>query len=99
MPSVSTNGINGGEKPLVLVDDDPIVVALARAYLQRDGYRMSEASNRLGALELSRSEQPCLLVLDLMLFDLDCLKVCRRLQVESMAPVIKLTVRSEEADR
>ena len=88
------------EKPLVLVvDDDPNVVALARAYLERDGYRVSEAGDGLRALELARREQPCLVVLDLMLPGLDGLEVCRRLQVESMAPVIMLTARVEEADR
>ena len=94
------DGKNGEEKPLVLVvDDDPNVVALARAYLERDGYRVSEANDGLRALELARKEQPSLVVLDLMLPGLDGLEVCRRLQVESMAPVIMLTARVEEADR
>ena len=100
MPSRNTNGKNDVEKPLVLVvDDDPNVVALARAYLERDGYRVSEANDGLRALELARKEQPSLVVLDLMLPGLDGLEVCRRLQVESMAPVIMLTARVEEADR
>ena len=94
------DGKNGEEKPLVLVvDDDPNVVALARAYLERDGYRVSEANDGLRALELARKEQPSLVVLDLMLPGLDGLEVCRRLQVESMAPVIMLTARVEESDR
>ena len=75
------------------------MVALARAYLERDGYRVSEANDGLRALELARKEQPRLVVLDLMLPGLDGLEVCRRLQVESMAPVIMLTARVEEADR
>ena len=88
------------EKPLVLVvDDDPNVVALARAYLERDGYRVAEANDGIHGLELARKEQPRLIVLDLMLPGLDGLEVCRRLQVESMAPVIMLTARVEEADR
>ena len=94
------DGKNGEEKPLVLVvDDDPNVVALARAYLERDGYRVSEANDGFRALELARKEQPILVVLDLMLPGLDGLEVCRRLQVESMAPVIMLTARVEESDR
>ena len=100
MPPKNTEGKSGGEKPLVLVvDDDPNVVALARAYLERDGYRVAEASDGLRALELARREQPGLVVLDLMLPGLDGLEVCRRLQVESMAPVIMLTARVEETDR
>ena len=100
MPSGNTNSEKDGEKPLVLVvDDDPNVVALARGYLERDGYRVSEAGDGIRALELARKEQPCLVVLDLMLPGLDGLEVCRRLQVDSMAPVIMLTARVEEADR
>ena len=94
------NGKDGEEKPLVLVDDDdPNVVALARAYLERDGYRVAEANDGLRGLELARRERPCLIVLDLMLPGMDGLEVCRRLQVESMAPIIMLTARVEEADR
>ena len=91
---------NSEEKPLALVvDDDPNVVALARVYLERDGYRVAEASDGIQALEAARRERPSLVVLDLMLPGLDGLEVCRRLQVESMTPVIMLTARVEEADR
>ena len=99
-----SKGINNSkgreEKPLVLVvDDDPNVVALARVYLERDGYRVVEANDGDRGLELARKERPCLVVLDLMLPGLDGLEVCRKLQVESMVPVIMLTARVEEADR
>ena len=100
MPPKATNSKNSQEKPLVLVvDDDPNVVKLARAFLERDGYRVSEANDGIHALELARKEQPCLVVLDLMLPGMDGLEVCRKLQVESMVPVIMLTARVEEADR
>ena len=84
---------------MLVVDDDPNVVALARAYLERDGYRVAEANDGLLGLELARRERPNLIVLDLMLPGMDGLEVCRRLQVESMAPIIMLTARVEEADR
>ena len=100
MISRDINGKDREEKPLVLVvDDDPNVVALARAYLERDGYRVVEANDGVRGLELARKEQPSLVVLDLMLPGLDGMEVCRNLQVESMAPVIMLTARVEEADR
>lgn len=91
---------DGAEQPLVLVvDDDPNVAALARAYLERDGYRVSEAHDGLQGLELARRQRPKLIVLDLMLPGMDGLEVCRRIQVESMTPIIMLTARVEEADR
>ena len=92
--------VNREEKPLVLVvDDDPNVVALARGYLERDGYRVIEANDGARGLELARKKRPSLVVLDLMLPGLDGMEVCRSLQVESMVPVIMLTARVEEADR
>ena len=100
MISRDINGKDSEEKPLVLVvDDDPNVVALARAYLEREGYRVVEANDGAQGLELARKEQPCLVVLDLMLPGLDGMEVCRNLQVESMVPVIMLTARMEETDR
>ena len=100
MTSRDVSGKDREEKPLVLVvDDDPNVVALARAYLERDGYRVVEANDGARGLELARKERPSLVVLDLMLPGLDGMEVCRNLQVESMVPVIMLTARVEEADR
>ena len=88
------------EKPLVLVvDDDPNVVALARLYLERNGYRVAEANDGTRGLELARKQQPSLVVLDLMLPGLDGLEVCKKLQLESLVPIIMLTARVEEADR
>ena len=100
MPNRNTNGKNNGEKPPVpAVYDYPNVVAVAHGYLERDGYRVSEAGDRLRALDLARKAQPCLVAPDLMLPGLDGLEVCRRLQAESMVPIIMLTGRVEEADR
>ena len=60
------NGEKTEERPLVLVvDDDHHVVALTRAYLERDGYRVLEASDEIRGLELARTERSCLVVLDL----------------------------------
>ncbi len=100
MGSGTVDGDHLTEKPLVLVvDDDPNVLALARAYLERDGYRVAEAGDGRRGLELARAERPSLVVLDLMLPGLDGLEVCRSLQTDSMVPVIMLTARVEEADR
>ena len=101
MISRDVNSKDREEKPLVLVvvDDDPNVVALARGYLERDRYRVIEANDGARGLEVARKKRPCLVVLDLMLPGLDGMEVCRSLQVESMVPVIMLTARVEEADR
>ena len=49
MVSGNMNGNDGEDKPLVLVvDDDPNVVALARGYLERDGYRVPRPATESG---------------------------------------------------
>ena len=89
-------------RTILVVDDEPGIVAIARDYLDRAGFRVVTAGDGATALRLARTEQPSLLVLDLMLPGLDGLDVTRALR-EDMAtrklPIIMLTARVEEADR
>ncbi len=87
------------EPTVLVVEDDPNVVALARLYLERDGCRVISASDGAQGLALAREEQPSLVVLDVMLPRLNGLDVCRALRQESSVPIIMLTARVEEEDR
>lgn len=84
---------------ILIVDDEPKVVKLARDYLEQGGFQVLTAGDGLTALKKTRSERPDLIVLDLMLPEIDGLDVCRTLRRESDVPIIMLTARSEEADR
>lgn len=87
---------------VLIVDDDPNVVALGRVYLERDGYRVLAAGDGARGLALAREERPDLVVLDLMLPRLNGLDVCRALRREAGTkdlPIIMLTARVEEEDR
>ncbi len=55
-----------GERILV-VDDEPDIVALVAYHLAKAGYRVSTASSGTEAIDAVRRERPSLLVLDLML--------------------------------
>jgi DNA-binding response OmpR family regulator len=85
--------------PILVVDDDRKIVALVRAYLERDGYRVVVAHDGRQALERARAEPPALIVLDLMLPELDGLEVMRLLRHESDVPVLLLTARSSLPER
>lgn len=88
------------DHPLILVvDDEPPIVNLVRGYLERDGCRVVTADDGLKALERIRTDQPDVVVLDLMLPGLDGLEVCRRMRAFSDAYVLMLTARAEEIDR
>ncbi|MEJ2212322.1 MAG: response regulator transcription factor [Anaerolineae bacterium] len=84
---------------ILVVDDEPHIVELARLYLEQAGYRVESAADGQAALAQARRRHPALVVLDLMLPGLDGWDVCRRLRAESDVPVIMLTARSDDVDR
>lgn len=84
---------------ILVVDDEPKVVALARDYLVKHGYRVTTASDGQAALAAARSEKPDLIILDLMLPGMDGREVCKALRRESDVPIIMLTALAEEIDQ
>ena len=86
--------------PLILVvDDEPKIVRLARDYLEKNGFRVVTAADGQSALTTARREKPDLVILDLMLPNIDGREVCRILRRESDIPIIMLTALSEEIDQ
>lgn len=89
-------------RTILVVDDEPGIVQIARDYLERAGFRVITAGDGPAALRLARAEQPALLVLDLMLPGMDGLDVTRALRQDPATrklPIIMLTARVEESDR
>jgi two-component system, OmpR family, alkaline phosphatase synthesis response regulator PhoP len=84
---------------VLVVDDEPNLVNLVRSYLEREGYHVLVAFDGREAVEVTRREQPDLLVLDLMLPGLDGIEVCRQVRQFSDAYVIMLTAKTEEVDK
>ena len=84
---------------ILVVDDEPKIVDIVRAYLERDGYRVLVAYDGQEALATTRRERPDLLVLDLMLPEVSGWDVCRRLRAETSLPIIMLTARDDTTDK
>lgn len=85
---------------ILLVDDEPSIVSLAKMYLERDGFRTESAENGLLALEKVEKMKPDLIVLDIMLPGADGFEVCRRLRgAGNQTPIIMLTARDEDIDK
>ena len=85
---------------ILLVDDEPSIVQLARMYLERDNFRVESAGDGEAALEAVQRLNPQLVVLDVMLPKLDGFEVCRRLRTaNSMLAIIMLTARDEDIDK
>ncbi|HET7089773.1 MAG TPA: response regulator transcription factor [Anaerolineae bacterium] len=86
-------------KTILVVDDEPKIVQLARDYLERAGFRVLSAHDGKAALAVARFDKPDLIVLDLGLPEMDGLDVTRVLRKNSNVPIIMLTARAEEADK
>jgi DNA-binding response OmpR family regulator len=84
---------------VLVVDDEPTLVATLRFNLEREGYDVLTASDGEEALNLARHSHPDLVILDLMLQRMHGFEVCRVLRKESRVPIIMLTARTDEVDR
>lgn len=86
-------------KKILLVDDNPQVIAICDDYLRASGYDVIIATDGLLGLLAARREKPDLIVLDLMLPEMNGLDVCRAIRRKSSVPIIMLTGRAEEPDK
>lgn len=84
---------------VLVVEDEEAIASLVRAYLERDGYRVTWARTGAEALAALERASPQLIVLDIGLPDVDGFDLCRQLRVRGSVPIIMLTARDEEADR
>jgi len=90
-----------GERVLV-VDDEPDIVALVAYHLARSGYQVATAATGAEALAQAARERPALVVLDLMLPDRSGFEVLEQLRAAEetrRVAVLVLTARGGEADR
>jgi DNA-binding response OmpR family regulator len=86
-------------KTILVVDDEPKIVQIARDYLQHSGFAVITASDGNDALVTFRTHHPDLIVLDIGLPELDGLDVTRAVRKEASTPIIMLTARGEETDK
>ena len=86
-------------RTILVVDDEPRIVELARDYLEHAGFRVVTASDGRTALEMARRDRPDLVVLDLGLPGLDGLDVTRELRRDGSIPIVMVTARDDELDK
>jgi DNA-binding response OmpR family regulator len=85
--------------PILVVDDDPKIVALVRTYLERERYPVVTAGDGRTALRLIEEVEPRLVVLDLMIPEIDGLAVVRRARELGDVPILILSARGAVGDR
>jgi len=84
---------------ILVVDDEPNILELAKLYLEQEGYRVEGVGNGNDALSRLDTAKPALVVLDLMLPDIDGFEVCRQIRKKSDVPILMLTARKENIDK
>jgi phosphate regulon transcriptional regulator PhoB len=90
------------QKKVLIVEDESDLVKLLKYNLEKEGFKVSYATDGTVALAEVRRDPPDLVILDLMLPGLDGLEVCRQLRRNdrfARTPILILSARSEEADR
>jgi DNA-binding response OmpR family regulator len=86
-------------KKVLVVDDEPKIIQVVSAYLEKEGYQVFTASNGKEALELTERKAPDLIVLDLRLLDMAGEEVCHRIRQRRDTPILMLTAKAEEEDK
>ncbi len=87
------------EKCVLIVEDEQAIMDILKFNFTKEGYRVVEAMDGEAGLSLALSENPDLILLDVMLPKLDGFEVCKKVREKSSVPIIMLTAREEEVDK
>lgn len=84
---------------ILVVDDEQPIADILKFNLEKEGYQVICAFDGATAVELALTEQPDLILLDLMLPVKDGMDVCREVRAHSNIPIIMLTAKDTELDK
>lgn len=84
---------------IAVVDDEELLVKGIRFNLQNEGYEVITGFNGLEAVQLAQSQNPDLIVLDIMMPEMDGLTACAKIREFSNVPIILLTAKLEDMDK
>jgi len=88
-----------GQKSVLVVDDEPLVQALLRNLLEREGFAVSSAGSGAELRGLMADGSFCLVTLDLNLGGEDGLSLAREIRSRHDVPIIMITAKDSEIDR
>lgn len=84
---------------ILIADDDKNICELLKMYLEKEDYEVVIAGNGEEAIAKFDSENPDLILLDVMMPKLDGWQVCRELRKKSECPIIMITAKGETFDK
>jgi DNA-binding response OmpR family regulator len=89
-------------KRILVIEDDPSTLRLIKYSLQQEGYQVLTAPNGLEGIRKAKSEEPDLIILDVLLPGVDGFEICHRLRAEPQTarlPVLMLSAKARETDK
>ena len=84
---------------ILIVDDDANICELLRLHLVKEGFDTAISYDGEDALKKYNTEEPCLIILDLMLPKKDGIEVCKEIRKQSNVPIIMLTAKGDTFDK
>ena len=86
-------------KTVLIVEDERAIVEILKFNLKREGYETLEALDGQTGLQLAQTEDPDLILLDVMLPKISGTEICQRIRERSNVPIIMLTAKGEDMDK
>lgn len=84
---------------ILVVDDEALLVKGIRLNLQNEGYEVITGCNGAEAVQAAQTQDPDLIILDVMMPEMDGLEACTRIREFSQVPIIMLTAKADDMDK
>ena len=92
-------GLKQMERTILVIEDEQNINDILTFSLAKEGYKTLSALDGITGLEMALSQNPDLILLDVMLPGLDGWEVCKKIRESSQVPIIMLTAREDEIDK
>ena len=87
------------DKKILIVDDEKNIANIIAFNLKKEGYQVVMAGDGQEGVEKAFSENPDLILLDIMMPKMDGYEACKKIREKKNTPIIMLTARAEEVDK
>lgn len=84
---------------ILVCDDDKEIAGAIEIYLRNEGYNVFKAYDGLEALEIARTQQLHLIIMDIMMPKMDGVQATMKIREEKNIPIIMLSAKSEDYDK
>lgn len=84
---------------ILIADDNKQILSILEEYAKKESYEPIVATDGRQALELFKTMQPDVILLDVMMPEIDGFEVCREIRKTSNVPIIMITARGEDFEK